>query len=102
MKPGKTGITRIINATGYSIRGLRACFRNEAAFRQEILALLVLLPLSLFIANSPSQWLILVVPLLLLLIVELLNSAIESVVDRIGPEMHELSGRAKDMVQRQS
>ena len=97
MKPGKTGLQRLFDATGYSFRGLKACFNNEAAFRQEVLALAVLLPLSFFVAHSPLQWMVLVAPLLLLLIVELLNSAIESVVDRIGPEMHELSGRAKDM-----
>ena len=97
MKPGKTGIARIIDATGYSFRGLNACYRSEAAFRQEVLALVILLPVSFFVAQSPMQWLALVAPLLLLLIVELLNSAIESVVDRIGPEMHELSGQAKDM-----
>ena len=97
MKPGKTGLRRLFDATGYSIRGLKACYNNEAAFRQEVLALAVLLPLSFFVANSPMQWMVLIAPLLLLLIVELLNSAIETVVDRIGPEMHELSGRAKDM-----
>lgn len=87
----------MLDATGYSVRGLKACYNNEAAFRQEMLALAVLLPLSFFVAQSPVQWLILVGPLLLLLIVELLNSAIETTVDRIGPEKHELSGRAKDM-----
>ena len=97
MKPGKTGIARIIAATGYSIGGIRAALANEAAFRQEVIALLVLLPVSFFIAQTPMQWLVLVAPLVLLLVVELLNSAIETVVDRIGPEHHELSGRAKDM-----
>lgn len=97
MKPGKTGLKRLLDATGYSVRGLKACYNNEAAFRQEMLALAVLLPLSFFVAQSPMQWLILVGPLLLLLIIELLNSAIETTVDRIGPEKHELSGRAKDM-----
>ena len=87
----------MLDATGYSVRGLKACFNNEAAFRQEILALAVLLPVSFFVAQSPGQWLMLIAPLLLLLIVELLNSAIENTVDRIGPEKHELSGRAKDM-----
>ncbi len=97
MKPGKTGLQRLLDATGYSVRGLKACYDNEAAFRQEILALVVGLPLSFFIAQTPVQWLILIGPLLLLMIVELLNSAIETTVDRIGPEKHELSGRAKDM-----
>lgn len=97
MKPAKTGIARVIDATGYSIRGLRACFANEAAFRQEMAVVVVMFPLSFFIARTTVQWLLLVAPLFLLLIVELLNSAVESVVDRIGREPHELSGRAKDM-----
>ena len=97
MKPGKTGITRILDATGYSMSGIRAAWKNEAAFRQEVVGGLVLLLLSFFIAANPLQWLFLVFPLLILLIVELINSALESVVDRIGPERHELSGRTKDM-----
>jgi diacylglycerol kinase (ATP) len=97
MKPAKTGIARLIDATRYSFAGLRACYVNEAAFRQEILLVAVLFPLSFLLAHSVVQWLLLVAPLFLLLIVELLNSAIETVVDRIGSEKHELSGRAKDM-----
>ena len=68
-----------------------------AGFRQETALVLVLLPLSVVVARSPVQWLLLVLPLFLMLIVELLNSAIESVVDRFGGEIHELSARAKDM-----
>jgi len=97
VKPGKTGLQRLIDATSYSFRGIVACWRNEAAFRQEVLLVTVLLPLSLLVAASVEQWLLLVLPLLLLLIVELLNSAVENIVDRIGHERHELSGRAKDM-----
>ena len=97
MKPGKTGITRILDATGYSMSGIRAAWKNEAAFRQEVVGGLVMLLLSFFIAADPLQWLLLVFPLLILLIVELINSALESVVDRIGPEKHALSGRTKDM-----
>lgn len=97
MKPGKTGIARILDATGYSMAGIRAAWKNEAAFRQEAAGGLVLLVLSFFIAADPIQWLLLVMPLILVLIVELLNSGLESLVDRIGPEKHELSGRAKDM-----
>ena len=97
MKPGKSGIARILDATGYSMAGIRAAWKNEAAFRQETVGGLVLLLASFFIAADPLQWLLLVMPLILVLIVELLNSALESVVDRIGPEKHELSGRAKDM-----
>jgi len=97
VKPGKTGIRRLLDATGYSAKGIRACWQNEAAFRQEVVLILVLLPLSFVVANSIEQWLLLVIPLLVLLVVELLNSAIENVVDRIGHELHELSGQAKDM-----
>jgi diacylglycerol kinase (ATP) len=97
LKPGKSGLARLIDAAAYSASGIRACWRNEAAFRQEVVLLLVLLPFSFLVARSVEQWLLLVTPLLLLLIVELLNSAVENVVDRIGPEPHDLSGRAKDM-----
>jgi diacylglycerol kinase (ATP) len=97
MKPGKTGLGRLIDASGFSIKGLKAAFSNEAAFRQELLLVMVLGAASFFLAANPLEWLILVAPLMLLLIVELLNSAIETTVDRIGDEIHELSGRAKDM-----
>ena len=97
MKPGKTGLRRLLDATRSSARGIRACWRNEAAFRQEVLLTGVLLPFSFLVADSIEQWLLLVAPLLVLLIVELLNSAIENVVDRIGHEFNDLSGRAKDM-----
>ncbi len=97
MKPGKTGLTRLIDATGYSIKGLRACFVGEAAFRQELLLVVPLTPVSFFIAGNVVEWILLVGPLLVLLIVELLNSAVEATIDRIGDEKHVLSGRAKDM-----
>lgn len=97
MKPGRTGLGRLIDATGNSFRGLTAAFRKEAAFRQELALAAVLLAGSFWLADSALEWLVLVVPLFVLLIVELLNSAIESVVDRIGDERHVLSGQAKDM-----
>jgi diacylglycerol kinase (ATP) len=97
MKPGASGATRLLNATRWSFRGLRSCWRNEAAFRQEVVLVGVLLPLAFLVARNAVQWLLLVTPLFALLAVELLNSAIESVVDRIGDGYHELSGRAKDM-----
>ena len=97
MKPGKTGLARLIDATGYSISGLRAAFINEAAFRQELLLIAILGVASFWLGENPLEWLILIMPLFLLLIVELLNSAVESTVDRIGSEMHELAGRAKDL-----
>jgi diacylglycerol kinase (ATP) len=90
-------MARLFDATGYSIRGIRAAWRHEPAFRQEVALCSVLFPLSFFVARSIEQWLLLTTPLFLLLIVELLNSAIENVVDRIGSERNELSGRAKDM-----
>jgi diacylglycerol kinase (ATP) len=97
LKPGKTGLSRLLDATGYSAKGIRACWRQEAAFRQEVALLIVLLPLSFMVARSVEQWLLLVLPLILLLVVELLNTAIENVVDRIGNEHNNLSGQAKDM-----
>ena len=97
MKPGKTGMARLIKATTYSWKGIQAAFRHEAAFRQELLLVLVLFPASFWVARSMIEWVLLVVPLLLVLVVELLNSAIESVVDRISDQAHVLSGQAKDM-----
>jgi diacylglycerol kinase (ATP) len=97
MKPGKAGIGRVIDATKYSWLGFCAAFKHEAAFRQELGLLIVGMPLAAWLARDSVQFLFLSVPLLLLLLVELANSAIEAVVDRIGTEMHELSGRAKDM-----
>lgn len=96
-KPGATGVTRIINATGYSIKGLKSAWVNEAAFRQELLLILLLMPLAFWIGDSLNQILLLIVISWLVVIVEVLNSAIEAVVDRIGAEHHELSGRAKDL-----
>ena len=97
MKPGKTGIERLVDATHYSWKGFRAAYRQEAAFRQELLLLVVLFPASFWVARTMVEWILLVLPLFLVLVVELLNSAIESVVDRISDEAHALSGQAKDM-----
>ncbi|MDG9668617.1 diacylglycerol kinase [Hahella sp. CR1] len=94
---GATGIKRIILATGYSINGLRAAWRNESAIRQEMVAALILVPLALFLSVTMVEKILMIGSVLLVLIVELINSAIEAVVDRIGAERHELSGRAKDM-----
>lgn len=96
-KPGNTGLTRIIKAGGYSLQGLTAAFKHEAAFRQELLLAIVLFPVALWFGETGLEKAILIASLLLVLIVELLNSAIEAVVDRIGSEHHELSGRAKDI-----
>lgn len=96
-KPGATGITRIINATGYSMKGLKSAWVNEAAFRQELLLILLLMPLAFWIGDSLNEILLLVCISWLVVIIEVLNSAVEAVVDRIGSEHHELSGRAKDL-----
>lgn len=97
MKPGLSGITRIIAATRNSARGIRDAWQHESAFRQDIGLSLLLLLLSFWLAQTLVEWLLLILPLFLLLIVEILNSAIENIVDRIGEERHILSGRAKDM-----
>ncbi|BCO13221.1 MULTISPECIES: diacylglycerol kinase [Aeromonas] len=96
-KPGATGVTRIINATGYSMKGLKSAWINEAAFRQELMLILLLMPLAFWIGDTLDQILLLVCISWLVVIVEVLNSAVEAVVDRIGSEHHELSGRAKDL-----
>lgn len=95
--PKHSPIHRLIKATGYSIRGLNAAWRHEASFRLEVWLLLVLVPLAIWLADSALKCLVLIGVWLLVMIVELINSAIEAVVDRIGSEMHELSGRAKDI-----
>lgn len=96
-KPGATGITRIIHATHYSMKGLSSAWQHEAAFRQELLLILLLMPLAFFVGDGLNQILLLIAISWLVVIVEILNSAVEAVVDRIGSEHHELSGRAKDM-----
>lgn len=96
-KYSRNGLRRIWDAAGFSFRGLQAAWRNEAAFRQELCLVLVMLPIAFRIGNTMTQRALLILSLLLVLIVELLNSAIETVVDRIGTERNELSGRAKDM-----
>ena len=94
---GKTGILRLINATRYSWQGIRAGFENEAAFREECLLAIILIPLALLLPVTLLEKVILINSVLFLLLTEILNSAIEAVVDRIGMEVHPLAGRAKDM-----
>jgi diacylglycerol kinase (ATP) len=94
---GNTGLNRILKATVYSWQGLKASYKNEEAFRQELMLAVVLIPLGLYLGEGGVEKVLLVVSVLLLLLVEVLNSAIEAVVDRFGGEQHELSGRAKDM-----
>lgn len=94
---GKTGLHRLLNAFGYSLQGFRAAWQNEAAFREEAMLTIVLTPVALLLPVTGLEKLLLILSLLLLVLVELLNSAVEAVVDRIGPELHPLSGRAKDL-----
>lgn len=96
-KPGNTGLDRIRNATSYSWQGLRAAWQHESAFRQECVIAALLVPAAFVVGESPVQVALLVTVLGLVLITELLNSAVEAVVDRISDEHHDLSGRAKDM-----
>jgi diacylglycerol kinase (ATP) len=91
------GWRRLVNAFRFSMLGFRACFRLEEAFRQEVFLLIPLFPLALWLGETPVERAILVGSLLLVPIVELLNSAIEANVDRVGYERHELSARAKDI-----
>jgi diacylglycerol kinase (ATP) len=97
MKPGEQGLTRVISATKYSWLGIKAAWLHEAAFRQECVVAIIGLPLAMLLARDAVEFLLLSMPLVLLMLTELLNSAIEAVVDRFGGEQHELSGRAKDM-----
>ena len=96
-KPGKTGISRIIDATGYSFKGLKAAWQNEAAFRQEVMLMVVGIPVAYWLAETKYDFLWLILPLFLVVAAELTNSAIEAAVDRISDEHHHLSGRAKDI-----
>lgn len=98
MRSGKnTGIKRIVNATVFSVAGLRAAWRNETAFRQECVLAAVLTPLGLWIGQNAVERSLLIRSCWLVLVVELLNSAVEAVVDRVGTDHHKLSGRAKDL-----
>jgi diacylglycerol kinase (ATP) len=94
---GRTGLDRLIRATGYSIEGLTAAYRGESAFRQEFWLAAVLLPLALWVGRGWVETALLMASVLLVLIVELLNSGIEAAIDRVSFEMHDLSKRAKDL-----
>lgn len=96
-KPGNTGFRRVVNATFYSIAGLRTAWRTEAAFRQECVAVVVLIPIGVWLGQNAVQRALLLCSCVFVLIVELVNTAIELVVDRVGTDHHELSGRAKDV-----
>jgi diacylglycerol kinase (ATP) len=94
---GKTGLRRLINAAGYSLSGIAAAWRAEDAFRQEVLLAVVLVPLGLWLGASGLERALLVGSVLLVLVVELLNSAIEATVDRVSLDDHNLAKRAKDI-----
>jgi len=96
-KPGNNGIRRIIRATRFSAQGLAHAWQHEAAFRQEIALTIVLIPAAIWLGRTGFERFILIVCCVFVLIVELLNSAIEAAIDRFGEEHHELSGRAKDL-----
>ncbi|MDD8059640.1 MULTISPECIES: diacylglycerol kinase [Shewanella] len=98
MKPANNhGLKRVFRATGFSMKGLKAAWKNEAAFRQEAVLALLMLPIALLMDVSTTERLLMIMTLMIVLIVELINSAIEAVVDRVGAERHPLSGQAKDI-----
>jgi diacylglycerol kinase (ATP) len=94
---GKTGLRRILNACNYSLSGLGEAFRHEAAFRQEMLLAALLIPVALFSGRSGCEKALLTGSVMLVLIVELLNSAVENLTDRVSLEIHPLAKRAKDL-----
>ena len=94
---GKTGVQRLINATRYSLEGLGAAARHEDAFRQELVLAAILVPLGIWLGNNGVERALMVGSVLLVLVVELLNSAVEATVDRVSLEDHQLAKRAKDI-----
>lgn len=97
VKPGYTGFKHLTKASQYSMKGLSAAWRFESAFRQECTIGLILVPLAFWVGETAEQTVLLIGVCAIVLITELLNSAIEAVVDRVGTEHHDLAGRAKDM-----
>jgi diacylglycerol kinase (ATP) len=94
---GKTGLKRLINAFGYSIAGTLAAFKHEDAFRQEVILTVILIPIALYYGQTSIEQTLMISSLLLIIIVELLNSSIEATVDRISVKHHKLAKRAKDI-----
>ncbi len=94
---GKTGIRRLVNASGYSLAGFKAAFKSEDAFRQEVFLAIVLIPIALYLDRSPIERALMIVSVLFLLIVELLNSAIEAAVDHTSTAHNALAKQAKDI-----
>jgi diacylglycerol kinase (ATP) len=96
-KPGNTGLRRIMNATIFSFAGIKTAWKNEAAFRQECSLCVVMIPAGLWLGQDAVERALLIGSCLLVLIVELLNTAVESAVDRVGTDHHRLAGQAKDL-----
>jgi diacylglycerol kinase (ATP) len=96
-KPGNTGLVRLYYATIYSLKGFKAAWINEEAFRMEVCLCIIFMPASFFVGNTLPHQLLLFIACALVLIAELVNTAIESIVDRISTEQHPLSGQAKDL-----
>ena len=94
---GKTGLKRLVNAFGYSMDGFKAAYQHEDAFRQEVWLSLVMIPLAFYLEAETLHRILMVGSVLLVMIVELLNSAVEAVVDRVSIERHALAKRAKDI-----
>jgi diacylglycerol kinase (ATP) len=94
---GRTGLDRVIHATGYSMAGLTTAYRGESAFRQEFWLAMIMMPLAFWVGRGWVEVALLIGSLVLVLIVELLNSGIETAIDRVSFEWHDLSKRAKDL-----
>ena len=94
---GKTGIKRLLNAFKYSVAGTLAAFKHEDAFRQEVILSIVLIPLAIYLGQTPIEQALMITSVLLIIIVELLNSSVEATVDRISVKRHKLAKRAKDI-----
>ncbi|MEY3747927.1 MAG: hypothetical protein RL194_1386 [Pseudomonadota bacterium] len=94
---GKTGLRRLINAFGYSVDGIKAAYKNEDAFRQEVRLAIVLIPLAIYLGKNGMEQALMIASVMLVIIVELLNSSIEATVDRVSLDHHKLAKRAKDI-----
>ena len=94
---GKTGVKRLLNAFKYSVAGTLAAFKHEDAFRQEVILSIVLIPLAIYLGQTPIEQALMITSVLLIIIVELLNSSVEATVDRISVKRHKLAKRAKDI-----
>lgn len=94
---GKTGLRRLMNAMGYSLQGFQAAFKHEDAFRQEVFLAIVMIPLGVYLGETPAEQALMIASVLLVLIVELINSAIEAAVDHTSLARHPLAKQAKDI-----